>query len=135
MKKKIVAGLMTLALLVSGLSAFAVEISPMWAYLSTISRTLYVEGDGLEWGADAFCYHVSSVTKVKVTVKLQRQSGGIWLTVDSATDTEDGTYAGAGGTYYDWASGESYRLATDVYIYDGSTLLEHVGTLYDFLNT
>lgn len=134
MKKKAVSLLVVLALLVSGVCAAAVEISPMWTYLNLVIKTLTIEDGDLNWGATANAYYVPEVTSVKVEVKLQRY-GTSWTTIASDTDTEDGTYAAAGGSYTNWTTGQKYRLVTTVTIYDGSTMIEQVGPSYNTLNT
>lgn len=134
MKKRAISSLLVLALLVSGIWASAVEISPMWSYLSTVIRTLDTDGSDLEWGTVASAYAVQGVTSVKVSVQLQRY-GTSWVMVASDTETESGNIGYAGGTYTNWTSGQRYRMVTNVTIYGGTTVLEQVGPLYDYLNT
>ena len=61
----------------------------------------------------------SDVDKVTVSSYLQKYSNGTWTTLKHWTDTEnDNRYAGT-HTYY-VASGNSYRVLTYFYAYDGS---------------
>ena len=133
MKKKLTS--LLAVLLVFSLAASASAAVARWSYLSTLAITLEEEDDGIQWGATAMAYSVQSVTAVKVDVKLQLQTSTGWLTVASKSNKESGHISGAGGTYTDYTVGDSYRLAVDVYIYDGSTELEYVGPTYEYLDT
>ena len=129
MKKKLTS--LLAVLLVFSFAASASAAVARWSYLSTLAITLEEEDDGIQWGATAMAYSVQSVTAVKVDVKLQLQTSTGWLTVASKSNKESGHISGAGGTYTDYTVGDSYRLAVDVYIYDGSTELEYVGPTYE----
>ena len=133
MKKKLTS--LLAVLLVFSFAASASAAVARWSYLSTLAITLEDEDDGIQWGATAMAYSVQSVTAVKVDVKLQLQTSTGWLTVASKSNKESGHISGAGGTYTDYTVGDSYRLAVDVYIYDGSTELEYVGPTYEYLDT
>ena len=133
MKKKLTS--LLAVLLVVSFAASASAAVARWSYLSTLAITLEEEDDGIQWGATAMAYSVQSVTAVKVDVKLQLQTSTGWLTVASKSNKESGHISGAGGTYTDYTVGDSYRLAVDVYIYDGSTELEYVGPTYEYLDT
>lgn len=86
-------------------------------------------------GATAVAYAVESVTAVKVDVKLQLRTSTGWLTVASKSNKESSHISGAGGTYTGNIAGDSYRVSAEVYIYDGSTELEYVGPIYEYLDT
>ena len=133
MKKKLTS--LLAVLLVFSFAASASAAVARWSYLSTLAITLEEEDDGIQWGATAMAYSVQSVTAVKVDVKLQLQTSTGWLTVASKSNKESGHISGAGGTYTDYSVGDSYRLAVDVYIYDGSTELEYDGPTYEYLDT
>ena len=133
MKKKLTS--LLAVLLVFSFAASASAAVARWSYLSTLAITLEEEDDGIQWGATAMAYSVQSVTAVKVDVKLQLQTSTGWLTVASKSNKESGHISGAGGTYTDYTVGDSYRLAVDVYVYDGSTELEYVGPTYEYLDT
>ena len=133
MKKKLTS--LLAVLLVFSFAASASAAVARWSYLGTLAITLEEEDDGIQWGATAMAYSVQSVTAVKVDVKLQLQTSTGWLTVASKSNKESGHISGAGGTYTDYTVGDSYRLAVDVYIYDGSTELEYVGPTYEYLDT
>ena len=133
MKKKLTS--LLAVLLVFSFAASASAAVARWSYLSTLAITLEEEDDGIQWGATAMAYSVQSVTAVKVDVKLQLQTSTGGLTVASKSNKESGHISGAGGTYTDYTVGDSYRLAVDVYIYDGSTELEYVGPTYEYLDT
>ena len=61
----------------------------------------------------------SDVDKVTVSSYLQKYSNGTWTTVKHWTDTEnDNRYAGSHSYYV--SSGNSYRVITYFYAYDGS---------------
>lgn len=133
MKKKLTS--LLAVLLVFSFAASASAAVARWSYLSTLGITLEEKDDGIQWGATAMAYSVQSVTAVKVDVKLQLKTSTGWLTVASKSNKESSHISGAGGTYTGNIAGDSYRVSAEVYIYDGSTELEHVGPIYEYLDT
>ena len=126
---------MLAVLLVFSFAASASAAVARWSYLSTLGITLEEKDDGIQWGATAMAYSVQSVTAVKVDVKLQLKTSTGWLTVASKSNKESSHISGAGGTYTGNIAGDSYRVSAEVYIYDGSTELEYVGPIYEYLDT
>ena len=133
MKKKLTS--LLAVLLVFSFAASASAAVARWSYLSTLAITLEEKDDGIQWGATAVAYAVEIVTAVKVDVKLQLRTSTGWLTVASKSNKESSHISGAGDTYTGNIAGDSYRVSVDVYIYDGSTELEHVGPTYEYLDT
>ena len=111
MKKKLTS--LLAVLLVFSFAASASAAVARWSYLSTLGITLEEKDDGIQWGATAVAYAVESVTAVKVDVKLQLRTSTGWLTVASKSNKESSHISGAGG----------------------STELEYVGPIYEYLDT
>ncbi len=133
MKKKLTS--LLAVLLVFSFAASASAAVARWSYLSTMAISLEEGDDGIEWGVAAVAYAVESVTAVKVEAKLQLRTSTGWLTVASKSNKESGHISGADGTYTGNITGDSYRVSAEVYIYDGSTELEYVGPIYEYLDT
>ena len=131
MKRKLTSLLLVLAIMTGTASA---AIQPRYSYISGVFTGISMQGSGIKWNGGLSTYSMAAVTSVKVTVKLQVSTFAGWGTIETKTGT--GKYsAEAGSTYYDWISGESYRISTEVWVYNGSTLIENVGPYYDYLNT
>lgn len=133
MKKKLLAFSLSLALFIS--SATAATISPQWAYTSAIIYGIEMTSQGLDWTGVISAYPVPTVTDVKVIGRLQVQAGSGWGTLETQTDKQPGTYAGVGGVYKNWLPNRSYRIEIYGYVYNGTTLIETVGPVYDYVNT
>lgn len=133
MKKKLLAFSLALALFIS--SAAAATISPMWTYMSAVITNLELTSQGLDWTGYISAYPFPSVTDVKVVGKLQAQAGSGWGTLDTQTSKEPGTITSVGGVYKTWFPNRSYRIEVYGYVYNGSTIIETVGPIYQHLNT
>lgn len=138
MKKKLLIIPLVFVLLISSVSA-STSRQARWAVFDKVLTVIEMTDDGIVWGGNASTYPASSVTYVKVEVKLQVQTSAGWGTIDTVTDRRAGDAAGIqGDTYTGYSSGESYRIRTEAWAYsgtNGTTLVENIGPFYDHLNT
>lgn len=133
MKKKLLAFLLLSALFI--VPAAASIITPYWTYTSLVVYDVRKASSQIDWSASISAYPLSNVTDVRVTAKLQRQVATGWTTLDTKTIKEAGAFTGFISTYANWLSNQSYRIEVYGYVYNGSTIIETVGPLYDYLNT
>lgn len=112
--KRVLSMLMTVALLTSGINAFAGEVSPRYTGTSTIVTDLSISSTGKATCAGTVVLY--SGYTATLTMKLQQYNGSYWTTIQTWSTSDSKSLS---KSYY-VSSGYSYRVVTSAKVYNSS---------------
>lgn len=112
--KRILCVILTVALLMSGTSAFAGDITPRYKGTSAIATDISISGTGkASCMASIVLYSGYTAT---LTMKLQQYNGSYWTTIQTWSTSDSKSLS---KSYY-VSSGYSYRVVTSAKVYNSA---------------